>query len=384
MDNHSYSRITQNVLRIYGTARTVLIIWLVTMIFIALAQMVYKDVSGTVGLEQYWPVTLGKVTMKIYSLTINALQLISKSTPIFFMLLYTVVSIKTSKILALSSIKPILIFWFVQAFNFAFIVPNKTGIFSSEFFQMPSDSAVVSVVIMIITALPFMVYRIHKYRQSNEGVEKEENYYDLATGKLYQIPHNLYVGVASAIIALLFDMNVTSQNLTVSNGILFGLFLSFLILPKDELQRLLLFFIAPETYHYAYQEMSATQQLEENKVKSEMVSRRSEIDLQESINKAEAAKNESVNKIRQLLSMAGKTFVETKYSDIEARIKTWTNKLESGTIDLAAYELEMKKIFEELQETYQDINQRRLKLMPQSNTSEDKAADENPLDTLEI
>jgi len=179
----------------------------------------------------------------------------------------------------------------------------------------------------------------------------------LSAGKLYQIPHNLYVGVASGIIALLFDMNLTSQNLTVSNGILFGLSLSFLILPKEELQRLLLFFIAPETYHYAYQEMSATQLLEENKVKSEMVNRRSEIDLYESINRAEAAKNESINKIRQLLSVAGKTFVETKYSDIESRINSWNAKLDKKEIDLATYEMQMKRIFEELQETYQDINQ---------------------------
>jgi chromosome segregation ATPase len=166
------------------------------------------------------------------------------------------------------------------------------------------------------------------------------------------------------IIALLFDMNLTSQNLTVSNGILFGLSLSFLILPKEELQRLLLFFIAPETYHYAYQEMLATQQLEENKVKSEMVNRRSEIDLHESINRADAAKNESINKIRQLLSMAGKTFVETKYSDIETRINSWNAKLDKKEIDLATYEMQMKRIFEELQETYQDINQRRLELLP--------------------
>jgi hypothetical protein len=381
MENRSYSRITRNVLRVYETARTVLIVWLVIMICIALAQMLYIDASGTTGLEAYWPITLDKVSMKIYSLTINALQLISKSTPIFFMILYTIVSIKTSKILALSSIKPVLIFWFVQAFNFAFIVPNKTSIFASQFFQMPSNNALVSVIIMLITASPFVIYRIYKYKQDKDNVENgKADYYDIATGKLYQIPHNLYVGVASAIIALLFDMNVTSQNLTVSNGILFGLFLSFLILPKEELQRLLLFFIAPETYHYAYQEMSATQQLEENKVKSEMVNRRSEIDLQESINRAEAAKNESINKIRQLLSMAGKTFVETKYSDTEQRIKTWTSKLESGEIDLAAYELQMKRIFEELQETYQDIKQRRLELLPKSESPSDKPPIENPLD----
>jgi len=354
------------------------------MIFIALAQMLYRDVSAPMWLEAYWPITLDKVSIKIYVLTINSLQLISKSTPIFFMILYTIVSIKTSKVLALASIKPALIFWFVQAFNFAFIVPNKTGIFSSPFFQMPSDNAVVSVTIMLLTAAPFIAYRVYRYvQESKGGLKKEgEDYYDLATGKLYQIPHNLYIGVASGIIALLFDMNLTSQNLTVSNGILFGLSLSFLILPKEELQRLLLFFIAPETYHYAYQEMSATQQLEENKVKSEMVNRRSEIDLYESINRADAAKNESINKIRQLLSMAGKTFVETKYSDIETRINSWNAKLDKKEIDLATYEMQMKRIFEELQETYQDINQRRLELLPKPEIHNEQAEmpSEEPLD----
>ena len=40
----------------------------------------------------------------------------------------------------------------------------------------------------------------------------------------------------------------------------------------------------------------------------------------------------------------------------------------------------MKKIFEELQETYQDIKQRRLELMPKSDTSNAKVVDADPLD----
>jgi hypothetical protein len=382
MENRTYSRITQNVLKVYETARAFLIIWLVAMILIALIQTLMKDTSNLKEFEAYWPITLDKMSTGLYSWTINSLKLISKSTPIFFMFLYTVISIKTSKILVLSSIKPVLIFWFVQAFNFAFVVPNKTGIFSSEFFQMSSDNAIVSVMIMIFTASPFIAHRLYKYNKKGVAAaeKREEDYYEFATGSFYQVPHNLYVGVASAIIALLFDINISAQNLTVSNGILFGLVLSFLILPKEELQRLLLFFIAPETYHYAYQEMAATQQLEENKIKSEMVSRRSEIDLQESINKAEAARNESVNKIRTLLSTAGKTFVETKYVDTEMRINTLTDKLKSSDIDLATYELEMKAIFEELEETYQDIQQRRLGLMPKPESHDENPIDEHPLD----
>src|SRR5919112_537246 len=151
MENRTYSRITQNVLKVYETARAFLIIWLVAMILIALIQTLMKDTSNLKEFEAYWPITLDKMSTGLYSWTINSLKLISKSTPIFFMFLYTVISIKTSKILVLSSIKPVLIFWFVQAFNFAFVVPNKTGIFSSEFFQMSSDNAIVSVMIMIFT-----------------------------------------------------------------------------------------------------------------------------------------------------------------------------------------------------------------------------------------
>jgi hypothetical protein len=377
MKEHAYSRITQNVLKIYGTARAALIIWLSLAFIFALGKMLYEDTSGLSNFEGYWPITLDKATSKIYLLTITVFQIVSKSLPTFFMLLYTMVSIKTSKILALSSVKPVLIFWFIQAFNFVFVLPNKTGIFSSGFFQMPSDSAWISVIIMLLTASPFIVLRYRKRGQAKTESAKDGNeYYNLATGNLYKIPHELYVAVASAIIALLFDMNLASPNLTISNGILFGLFLAFLILPKEELQRLLLFFIAPDTYHYAYQEMLATQQLEENQVRAEMVNRKAEIDLQESINQAEAAKNESMNKIRQLLSTAGKIYIETKHGVYEERINSLNEKLEKGDIDLATYELQMQEIFEELQVTYKDIKERKLELLPKPEVHEAEFTDE--------
>lgn len=374
MEKYEFSKTVNDVFDVYRFARTLILLWIIIVVFYAFGEDFYIGSQKFSELSAYWPKTINDLSNKIYLLTISCFVLVSKSLPIFFMLLYTLLSFKTSRALAASCTKSVLVFWFIQAFNFVFVLPDETGVFSYKWLRIESENSFISMIIMLCIAFPFMIFSGIRIYQNKKIRGNTENltFTEIAEDRLYKIPHNLYVGLISAVIALLFDVNIKADNLLVSNGVLFGFTLSLIVLPRQDLQKIMLFFIAPDKYQYAFQELLAHHKLRANESKSDMLKRKTEIDSMESIILTKAAREESKNKIRQLLSVAGKKYVETKYSEIEARIKKEEEKLENGDINLNTYSSNMQSIMTEIESTYKEIHDRKLKLL-----SEPKAKTED-------
>ena len=365
MKQYNYSETVKDVFGVYRLARSLIFFWIIAVVVYSLGKDVYVTTDKLSEFTAYWPNTIDILSNKIYFLTISSFVLVSKSLPIFFMLLYSILSFKTSRVLASSCTKSILVFWFVQAFNFVFVLPDKTGLFSYSSLRIDSDNSAISVLIMLCIAAPFIIFSVIRSYRSKKKQENSEDlsFSEITEGQLFRIPHNLYVAMISAIIALLFDVNIKADNQILSNGVLFGFALSLIVLPRQDLQRIMLFFIAPDKYQYAYLELSAHDKLKANESKSDMLQKKTEIDSMESAITAQAAKEESKNKIRKLLSLAGKKYVEVKYGELETRIKAEEDKLESADIDLKTYSQNMQKIMTEIESTYQEVNEREVKLI---------------------
>ena len=364
MSKYEYSDTAKDVFKVYLAARSFIALWIFVVFVYALGEEIYFGTNEFTTLNKYWPLSINDFSNILYLFTISCFLLVSKSLPIFFMFFYTILSFRASKVIGASAAKSVLVFWFVQAFNFVYILPDESGMLSLEIFDIDPNDSLTSMTIMLVTASPFALIAL--VRMARERFHPVRNSFNaMSESSVLMIPHSIYIAVVSAIIALLFDVNLQIGNLAISNGVLFGLALSLIILPKQDLQKILLFFIAPETYHYVHQEMEAVKRLEENKLKSQMVSRGAEIGSLESLASADAAQQESKNKMRQLVSSAGKKFVEAKYHDTEQKIKLLSEQLESGQIDMETYSASMTKIMEEANETYRDIARKKIDSLPQ-------------------
>ncbi len=375
MKEKNFTKITEEVISIYRLSRFLFLFWLFTTFAYSLIQFIYNDSYGFRVLGEYWPLTLEGYSRKLYVIVINSFTLMSKSLPIFFIFFYTGISLKASRALSSSSIKSLFVFWFVQAFNFVFIIPSDSGLFSYNVFDINNNESIISIVIMSLIAIPAILSRIRKSQAQN--TEAEDSIYSIFKTNLQKVPHNLYISCIAIIVALLFDLNLQLKNLVISNGILFGVALSLLLLPKDSIQQIILYLLAPDTSLYAYQELKAIQQLKLRKAKSEMIGKLSDIDVQEALIDSEIVKNESANKIYQTLSKASKKYAEVKSLNLEERINDLTVQLEKEEIDLNQYSEIMQNIFKELQDTYKNIKNKQLLILHQSEGDTDADNEEN-------
>ena len=363
-NNKKYSSVVQNVLNIYRLARFLLVLWIVFCVIYSLGELFYEDTYQFQQFNVYWPLSIDMVSTKLYIITMKLFMIVSKSLPIFFMLFYTILSFKASRVLISSSIKSLFVFWFVQAFNFVFILPSEDSIFQHSIFIIESQNSIFSAIIMLIVATPFLIYSLIR------KIYYHKVEYDLKFDEEMKprLPQNVFVALISIAIAFLFDINISTNNLIFSNGILFGSLLSLIVLPKEDLQKIMLFFISPDDYYFAFNELMAHKQINIKEHQREIVNRISEMKSNESQHETQAKKKEIEDNLRDLFSKAGKNYVQTKYDEIEKQMKDLNDQLQNKEIDIDMYNSQMHSIFAEIQNTYIEVQSQKIDMLPEPNT----------------
>ncbi len=116
-----------------------------------------------------------------------------------------------------------------------------------------------------------------------------------------------------------------------------------------------------------YEELESSEQLERNITRNEILQKKTQIESEEAKIRAQMAKSESANKIRQLLSSANKIYIDTKRTDIEIKIESLQSCLLKGEINTATFEKEMQEMFQEIQAAYKEAIEREPQMLPDPN-----------------
>ena len=345
-----YSRYTHDVLTIYNIARWLFITWIAIICLYSLGELLYETSNSFSTIARYWPLTLSGFNKNIYILLLKIIVITTKSFPFFFISLFTGISLKSSRMLLSNALKPLLVFWFVQGVNFVFVLPNISNEFTVDILNINSKNPILGFFTMFLIATPFVIYTIYKKYAFINKHNDETNYIDLIGGKITKIPHNFYIGIISLIIALVFDINLQINNIHLSHGIVFGLLLSIILLSQDEMQKLLLYFLSPETYLFVHRELKISKKHEMSIATSEMVNKQSSIAATEANLFKKAVKTTSSQEIQRLISIAEREYMDAFRFDTSEKIEKFRKQLEKKEIDYEEFKNKMEKLLMDIQD----------------------------------
>jgi hypothetical protein len=247
MSDKEYSAITEDAIELYRTGRYVFFVWIV----LCIGYVIYLyELSPSLLFMNNIPESKANSVVDVAGTIVvlvglNGIVVFSALFPVFAMVLSAVLFLRARRVVSSPFVKSVFVFWIVQLLTFYLARNRKWFQYSGDTFVLGDalDSLLVSAAFVVIT---YMIYRlvVRKLVIDNERPERLRNVLYYASAAL-----------SSVLVAVLFVLNLIVKNLMVSNGVLFGIFLLPLFITTNDLQQILLFVVAPDSYQSIIKEI---------------------------------------------------------------------------------------------------------------------------------
>ncbi|GEM_PF-2188033 len=325
---------------------------------LVMAWFILACVGAFVSGCQQWPegqgLTMNLANRFLYGVTFDTFNYLIISFPVFFIFLYVSLSLYSMRVLPFSSVKPLLVFVMIQAFNFVVLLQREIGLGGSETARIHLP---IVVFVMFVLVSPMLVFRLREANLMPEKLNRLSTMSDkIAEATADRFPHNLCIAVISIIVALQFNLNLNLEEYaaSISVGLLFGFSTIMIMLRKETLQRLILYIINPEFYDHAFEELTASAKLEMIRAQSELEEKKGELEFERARTKARSAKARTESRIRMQLVRAGEQYVGKKLGAIENNAKEIAERLDAGEVSMDEFEEEMASIRVQIEDTYRE------------------------------
>jgi hypothetical protein len=273
MPKQEYSALSDEAIGLYRMGRIILYVWV--LFCIGYVIYIYFASPSALLMNNIPEPNSGEIIDLVGTIVLlvglNGIVVFSAMFPVFFMLFCAIVFLRASKVISSPCARSIVIFWSIQCLNLYFVRYQKSVFFSDDPFTIgsPVQSLCILMGLVVVTILYRLLgwMRFHSKLKEQKDYKNHHDNSDREERMFNQVLYYISAILISILIAILFDLNLVTRNLTFSNGIVFGVPVCLLLLRPSDLQKLLLYLIVPDTYGIVHAELEAHHKAEVEEAK---------------------------------------------------------------------------------------------------------------------